>query len=141
MYVEVTNMAANPTRVSVAAVSREPLPYWSGLVATTPTEFSDSAIGALLFLGQGDLWKYTGSGPATLELTRGETVHVTARVVSNGEIVANLEPGNIYDNLQTGDLVYVQAQGNGATAGFCANLDGCNDGIDSGEYELSVTVP
>ncbi|WP_457638234.1 hypothetical protein [Oceanithermus sp.] len=140
-YVEVTNMAANPTRIEVKAVSREPLPYSDDVFSPTPADFAATTSGALIYLGQTDIWKYTGSGPATLELDGGETVHATARIVGNGLIKANLEPGEYYDGLENGDLVYVQAAGNGATAGFCANLSGCNDGIDSGEYQLLVTTP
>jgi len=140
MRVEVTNMAATQTRVKVEAVSRAPLPYSDDVFdPKQPAEFASTATGALIFLGQVDVWKYTGSNQATLELAGGQTVHATARIVSGSAIVANLEPGESYDGLQSGDLVFVQAQGNGATAGFCATLSGCNDGLDSGEYQLVVT--
>ncbi|WP_457631463.1 hypothetical protein [Oceanithermus sp.] len=141
MYFEVTNLAAGPTRVSARAVSRAPLPYSDDVFDPTPADFAATTTGALLYLGQTDVWRYTGSGPATLELDGGETVHATARIVGGGVIKANLEPGEYYSGLENGDVVYVQAQGNGATAGFCANLSGCNDYLDSGEYTLAVTVP
>jgi len=139
VYLEVTNLAAGATRIEARAVGREPLPYSDDVFSPTPTGFSSTTTGALIFLGQLDIWRYAGSGPATLELAGGETVHATARIVSGGAIVANLEPGESYGSLQTGDLVYVQARGNGATAGFCDTLPGCNDGITSGEYQLKVT--
>ena len=144
MYIEVTNLAAAPTRVGVKAVSRSPLPYKNAgddLFNPTPVDFSATTSGALVYLGQIDIWRYTGSGPATIELDGGDTVHVGARVVRGGSILANLETGEYYQGLQNGDLVYVQSQGNGATAGFCANLSGCNDGTGSGEYALTVTTP
>ena len=148
MYIEVTNLAAAPTRVGVKAVSRSPLPYKNAgddLFNPTPVDFSATTSGALVYLGQIDIWRYTGSGPATIELDGGDTVHVSARIVSgdptNPLIKANLETGEYYQGLQNGDLVYVQSQGNGATAGFCANLSGCNDGTGSGEYALTVTTP
>lgn len=140
-YVEVTNLAAGPTRVRARAVSRAPLPYSDDVFSPTPAAFSATTTGALVFLGQTDIWRYSGSGPVRIELVGGETVHATARIVSNGAIVANLEPDEYYDGLTNGDLVYVQAQGNGATAGFCASLTGCTDGIDSGEYQLVITTP
>lgn len=144
MYVEVTNLAAAPTRVGVKAVSRSPLPYKNtgdDLFNPTPVDFSATTSGALVYLGQIDLWRYTGGGPATIELDGGATVHAGARVVRGSSILANLETGEYYQGLQNGDLIYVQASGNGATAGFCANLSGCNDGTDSGEYALTVTTP
>jgi len=141
MYVEVTNLAANPTHVSVKAVSREPLPYSDDVFDPTPADFTGVATGALIFLGQTDVWRYVGSEAATIELVGGETVHATARVVGDGVIKANLEPGERYNDLAHNDLIYVQAQGNGATAGFCDSLAGCEDGMNSGEYQLIVSVP
>jgi len=144
MYVEVTNLAAEPTRVGVKAVSRSPLPYKSAgddLFNPTPVDFATTTSGALVYLGQIDIWRYTGSGAATIELDGGATVHASARIVRDGSILVNLETGEYYSGLQNGDLVYVQSQGNGATAGFCANLSGCTDGIDSGEYTLTVMTP
>lgn len=141
MYVEVTNLAADPTRIGVKAVSRAPLPYSDDVFTPSPTDFDSDTTGALVFLGQTDVWRYTGSDTVRIELVGGETVHATARIVGGGTIKANLEPGEYYDDLANGDLVYVQAQGNGATAGFCASLTGCADGIDSGEYHLVLTTP
>ena len=141
MYFEVTNLAADPTQVSVKAVSRAPLPYTNDVFNPTPTDFNGTAIGALIFLGQTDVWHYTGSARVFVSLAGGQTVHATARIVGGGIIKANLEPGESYFGLENGDLIYVQAQGNGATAGFCTNLSGCNDGLDSGEYQLITALP
>ena len=150
MYVEVSNLAAPPTRVGLKAVSRALLPYKNAaedFFNPTPAEFSGTVTGALVYLGQTDVWRYTGSGPATIELQGGETVRATARVIDpnatepQNAIKVNLESGELYDGLQPGYLVYVQSKGTGASAGFCASLSGCNDGIASGEYTLAITTP
>jgi len=141
MYVEVANLAAGPTRIGVKAVSRAPLPYSDDVFTPSPTDFDSDTTGALVFLGQKDVWRYTGSDTARIELVGGETVHATARIIGGGAIKAKLEPGEYYDGLEYGDMVKVRAAGNGATAGFCASLTGCADGIDSGEYHLVLTTP
>ncbi|GEM_PF-3597795 len=134
MYIEVTNLSDSPTRVSVRAVSRGPQP--------PDGDFSASVSGALLFLGQLDHWTYNGAAGATLKLAGGEMVHALARVSDGSRILARLEPGDEYNGLEPGDVVFVQAQGNGALAGFCDDgIDGneiCNDGLHSGEYTLEV---
>ncbi len=139
-YVEVTNLSADPTIVRVRAVSRH-----EGIDRENTSDFSGSATGALLFLGQLDVWNYTGAGPATLDLVGGETVHARAKVVRGQDTKVVLEPGESFDDLRAGDTVFVQAQGNGALAGFCDDgVSGngyCDDGIETGEYTLQVTTP
>ncbi|WP_456409851.1 hypothetical protein [Oceanithermus sp.] len=135
---EVTNLDANPTSVQVAAVSRAALPYSAGDVER-PQSFSATSAGALLYLGQTDAWEYQGSSGATLELLGGEIVHATAKVKRGLDTLVRLEPGEQFVGLEPGDIVYVQAQGNGALAGFCNTLADCADGTTSGEYTLSVT--
>ncbi|WP_456476731.1 hypothetical protein [Oceanithermus sp.] len=135
---EVTNLDVNPTSVQVAAVSRAALPYSAGDPAA-PQDFSATSTGALIFLGQSDAWKYVGSSGATLELLGGEVVHATAKVTRGLDTLVRLEPGEQFVGLEPGDIVYVQAQGNGALAGFCDTLAGCADDATSGEYTLAVT--
>jgi hypothetical protein len=134
-YVEVTNLTADPTVVRVAAVTRNGAPAAGNFTATVS--------GALLFLGQLDTWTYTGAGPVTLDLVGGATVHARAKVVRGQDAVVVLEPGESFTDLQNGDIVYVQTQGNGALAGFCDDgVSGngiCDDGIETGEYTLQVT--
>lgn len=134
-YVEVTNLSADPTVVRVAAVTRNAAP--------AAGDFGGTVSGALLFLGQLDAWTYTGAGPVTLDLVGGTTVHARAKVVRGQDTVIVLEPGEAFDDLRTGDTVFVQAQGNGALAGFCDDgVSGngyCDDGIETGEYTLQVT--
>ena len=133
-YVEVTNLSADPTVVRVAAVTRQ-----DGIEKNNAYTFNATDTGALLFLGQLDTWTYTGAGPATLELVGGTTVHARAKVVRGFDTQTILEPGEEFTDLQNGDVVYVQAQGSGALAGFCNTLAECVDGITSGEYTLQVT--
>jgi len=133
-YVEVTNLSADPTVVRVAAVTRQ-----DGIEKNNAYTFNATDTGALLFLGQLDTWTYTGAGPATLELVGGTNVHARAKVVRGFDTQTILEPGEEFTDLQNGDVVYVQAQGSGALAGFCNTLAGCVDGITSGEYTLQVT--
>ncbi|XOB98273.1 hypothetical protein ACMC9I_10245 [Deinococcota bacterium DY0809b] len=133
-YVEVTNLSADPTMVRVAAVTRQ-----DGIEKNNAYTFNATDTGALLFLGQLDTWTYTGAGPVTLELVGGTTVHARAKVVRGFDTQTILEPGEEFTDLQNGDVVYVQAQGSGALAGFCNTLAGCVDGITSGEYTLQVT--
>ncbi|WP_457632422.1 hypothetical protein [Oceanithermus desulfurans] len=133
-YVEVTNLSGDPTVVRAAAVTRQ-----DGVEKNNAYSFNATATGALLYLGQLDTWTYTGTGPATLELVGGTTVHARAKVVRGFDTQTVLEPGEEFTDLQNGDVVYVQAQGSGALAGFCNTLPGCADGITSGEYTLQVT--
>ncbi|GEM90578.1 hypothetical protein [Oceanithermus desulfurans] len=135
-YVEVTNLAGDPTMVRVSAVTRQ-----GDIAKDNAYSFDATATGALLYLGQLDTWTYTGTGPATLELAGGTTVHARAKVVRGIDTQTVLEPGEEFTDLQNGDFVYVQAQGSGALAGFCNTLPGCADGITSGEYTLQVIIP
>lgn len=136
-YVEVTNLAGEPTVVRVQAISRG-----EGVGTENAHNFNDDVSGALLYLGQLDTWTYTG-GNATLELAGGETVHARAKIVRGLDTLAVLEPGEEFAGLQNGDAVYVQARGSGALAGFCDDGVGgngiCDDGIETGEYTLIVT--
>ncbi len=143
-YVEVTNLAGEPTVVRVQAVSRG-----EGTGTENAYVFNDDVSGALLYLGQLDTWIYNG-GNATLELAGGTTVHARAKIVRGLDTLAVLEPGEQFGDqncntncLQNGDVVYMQAQGNGALAGFCDDGTSgngfCDDGIETGEYTLIVT--
>ena len=136
-YIEVTNLAGDPTVVRAQAVSRG-----EGVGPENSHDFNDDVSGALLYLGQLDTWSYTG-GNATLELAGGGTVHARAKIVRGLDTLAVLEPGEEFGGLQNGDVVYVQTQGSGALAGFCDDGVGgngaCDDGIETGEYTLTVT--
>ena len=137
-YVEVTNLTADPTVVRVSAVSRH-----EGIARENSYTFDADAAGALLFLGQLDTWTFKGSDNSSLELVGGETVHARAKIVHGFATKAVIEPGEEFDDLDYGDVVYVQAQGNGALAGFCDDGVGgngsCDDGIETGEYTLLVS--
>jgi len=136
-HLEVTNLALEPTTVEAVAVRRAPLPYSANDLAA-PEPFDRLGAGALVFLSQVDAWRYVGGAGATLEFRGGEIVHATAKVARGLETLARLEPGERFTGLEYGDMVYVQTQGNGAYAGFCDTLPGCEDGSTTGEYLLEV---
>jgi len=140
VYVEVTNQTAAGATVTVKAVTRnEVLRDNQEMTGPTGGQTSAGYGGALLFLGQRDSYVYTG--PDNLQITfepqdPGNPVDLQAVLNPGQNSETPLQPG-VAVVLLNGDKVEVFAQDD-ARAGFCMNLADCGDGIDSGEYTLTV---
>ena len=137
-YVMVHNETDNPITVTVKAVTRNTtektdLEIGGPEGAATSVSYG----GAILFLGQHDTYVYTGPDNYTVSLTLPEDgydyLHLKLRIVNTDTV---LELGESAA-LLSGDQLEVYAEDD-ARAGFCDNLDGCTDGIASGEYLLNV---
>ena len=94
--------------------------------------------GAILFLGQHDTYKYAGTNKyVTFNPTDpANPVHLKAVLNKGQASETELQPG-VSIAILDGDTVEVYSEGDDY-AGFCASLDGCADGIDSGEYTLTI---
>jgi len=132
VYVEVTNRTSTAAHVTVKAVTRNEI------------ERNDYAVtssngGAILFLGQHDTYKYTGADKnVTFNPTDpANPVHLKA-VLKSQEGETELQPG-VAIAILDGDTIEVYSDGDGY-AGFCSTTadPACNDGIDSGEYAISI---
>jgi len=134
-YVMVHNETASPVTVTVKAVTRN-------TTEKTDLEISDTGLykGAILFLGQHDTYVYTGPDNYTVSLTLPEGgydyLHLKLKIVNTDTGTTDVDPG-VSVPLFNGDQLEVYAEDD-ARAGFCDNLDGCTDGIASGEYLLNV---
>ncbi len=140
VYIEVKNW--NPTVTFQFQVEATVRPSFDRTCRATDysdaTPVSGNTTGAILFLGQQDCYTYTGAG-ANLTLAYNGPLDLRLKVIHNGT-EALLSANETYQGLQNGDLIFVYDYTNrqlGAAAGFCQNLPGCNDGLDTGEYTLS----
>ena len=95
--------------------------------------------GAVLFLNQRDTYTYAGASNQLLKFTPADAANpVKLKAVLNPGQSGETELAVGVDvNLSPGDKVEVFAEG-GARAGFCQNLSGCADGIETGEYTLTI---
>ncbi len=139
VYVEVTNRTSTAAHVTVKAVTRNEIAR-SDYAMAPPSGGPTSAGygGAILFLGQHDTYKYAG---ADMNVTFSPTdpanpVHLKA-VLNKGQASETELQTGVSVAILDGDTVEVYSDGDGY-AGFCSSLDGCTDGIDSGEYTLTI---
>jgi len=142
-YVMVHNETDNSITITVKAITRNSIEK-AGPVISGPADGVTSIGygGAILFLGQHDVYEYDGEndGPnankVSLALPGADYLHLKLRVIGNGGEVV-LGPGETVDVYDSYRLeVYSE---NDAYAGFCENLEGCEDGVDTGEYSLIVS--
>jgi len=139
-YVMVHNETDNSITVKVKALTRNTVDR-SDFRITGPASGSDSVgyRGAILFLGQHDTYIYDGDDYTNLSFTvPGENyLHLKLKIIGTDTV---LDPGGAAV-LMKGDKLEVYSDGD-AYAGFCNNsssLDGCSDGIDSGEYKIEIS--
>ena len=140
VYVEVTNKTGTNAGVKVTAVTRNEV-VRDGVEMNAPSGGATSVGygGAVLFLGQRDTYTYVG--------TSNQLIKFEPKIAANPvKLKAILNPGQpgeteltagVAINLLSGDTVEVFAESD-ARAGFCMNLDDCEDGIETGEYDLTI---
>ncbi len=142
VYVEVFNRSGAVAHVTVKAVTRNEI-VRDGTTMVDPDTASGEASkvygGAVLFLNQHDTYAYAGADNKTVTFDPADPanpVHLRAVLNKGQPSETELVPGTAVVIL-SGDTVEVFSDGDGY-AGFCASFDGCTDGIDSGEYTLTV---
>ncbi|WP_456409850.1 hypothetical protein [Oceanithermus sp.] len=140
VYVEVTNQTAASATVTVKAVTRNEVVRRDVAMSNPDTangETSKGYGGAVLFLGQRDTYVYEGEDNYHLTFSVPEpgtdVLRVRLKLQETGEV---FEPGQAVV-LLNGDVLEVYAEGD-VRAGFCASYDGCSDGIETGEYSLTI---
>ncbi len=140
VYVEVTNKTGTNAGVTVKAVTRNEVVRENVAMEAPPSNASLDYKGAVLFLGQRDSYVYEGTSSQQITFTPADAANpVKLKAVRNpGQPGDGMEllPGGSYD-LLPGDKVEVFAEGD-ARAGFCMNLDDCEDGIETGEYDMTI---
>jgi len=141
VYIEVTNNTVADATVTVKAVERNEILRQNEELEAPPSGGFSGKSGAILFLGQHDTYVYTGSSNQQIVFDVADPANPIAlkAILNKGKpSETELERG-VSINLLPDDVVEVFAN-NDARAGFCnnQNLDGCTDGITSGEYTLTV---
>lgn len=139
VYLEVENKTAASATVTVKAFERNEVVRENTPVTNPDTgsgETSKGYGGAILFLGQRDTYVYQGAN--NYQLTFGvpgdDPLGLRLRIVNTNDEIG---PGQSIVLLQ-GDTIEVFSTGD-ARAGFCNTFSGCADGIDTGEYTLTIT--
>jgi len=143
VYVEVTNQTAAGATVTVKAVTRNEV-LRDGVALDGPPasgpETSKTYGGALLFLGQQDTYVYNGPDNYLLAFATPPGDYVHAELILNGNTGSPIIPGTSGIQLFHGDQIEVRSQGF-ERAGFCSTSvdSACTDGIESGEYSITIT--
>ncbi|WP_457631464.1 hypothetical protein [Oceanithermus sp.] len=137
-YVMVNNMSSAAQTVTVKAFERNVVER-EGFEISNPSNGATSVGygGAILFLQQRDTYVYNGADGYTLTFTvpGDDYLHLQLQIEGTNTL---LTPGQ-QAQLLNGDRLTVSAR-DGAYAGFCASVDpGCSDGIDTGEYSLTIS--
>ncbi|HGY09256.1 MAG TPA: hypothetical protein ENK37_04270 [Oceanithermus profundus] len=143
VYVEVTNKTGTNAGVTVTAVTRNEVVRDQESLAGPPAsgpETSKTYGGALLFLGQEDTYVYDGPDNYLLSFDVPAGDVVKARLILNGNTASPVVPGTSNITLFHGDTLKVASEGL-ERAGFCTSTvdAACADGIDSGEYSITIT--
>ena len=141
VYVEVSNKTAVAVNVTVKAVVRNEVVRENFELTSPPSGQAITTYGAILFLKQHDTYTYTGADNqrVTFNTPDGANPVAIKAVLNKGtqnEIL--LDPGTPI-TLLNGDTIEVFSDQD-SRAGFCTtSVDpACSDGIDSGEYTLTI---
>ncbi len=139
-YILVKNLTSSSQSVTVKAFTRK-APVRKDTEVDSPPQSKPEEVygGAIVFLGQKDTYVFTGEDNSRIYLTvPGEDyLKLKLQVEGGGALIS---PGED-TTLMNGDKFTVYAD-EGVRAGFCKTYaDECNDGIDTGEYKITIKRP
>ena len=139
VYVMVKNLTGKSQTITVKAFTRK-APVRKDTEVDSPPQSKPEEVygGAIVFLGQKDTYVFTGEDNSRIYLTvPGEDyLKLKLQVEGGGALIG---PGED-TTLQHGDKFTVYAD-EGVRAGFCNTYPECNDGIDTGEYKITIKRP
>ena len=138
-YVMVRNETDAAVTVTVKAFKRNVVERNETTMTSPDTqngETSKSYGGAILFLKQKDSYIFQGQTGDNLTFTVPGTDYLKLKLKIVGT-TTELSPGESAI-VANGDKIEVYAEDD-ARAGFCKTFDGCQDGINSGEYKIEIS--
>jgi hypothetical protein len=133
------NQTATSATVTVKAFERNEVVRANTPMTNPDTgngETSKGYGGAVLFLGQRDTYAYQGQDNfhLTFAVPGTDVLGLRLRIEGTDTVLAPGESALLLN----GDVIEVFAVDD-ARAGFCSTFTGCTDGIDTGEYTLTIT--